>query len=114
MTQRESFRLLMQQHIRAPFYRRALDLAQSDPAVDPQDRTAARREYARFFRTYSASCRRAAMLIDRLEHPSQHRVLTLRYVMGLPWKEVADHTGYSLSHVMRLHRDGMNALLGKS
>lgn len=44
--------------------------------------------------------------LKRLE-PYAAAVLYNRYILFLPWEEVATAVGYSLSQIYRLHRDGL-------
>ena len=41
--------------------------------------------------------------MSRLE-PTERRLIRLRYFDGLPWEEVAEELGYSVSHTFRIHQ----------
>lgn len=52
-------------------------------------------------------------LIDRISEIEDERVRTvmsLRYVQGLEWEEVAERMYFSLRWVMRLHKRGLEEL----
>ena len=42
--------------------------------------------------------------------PLQASILTMRYGEGLPWRKIAERTGYSEKHLFKLRRAAMAAL----
>ncbi|MFR4250855.1 MAG: sigma factor-like helix-turn-helix DNA-binding protein [Christensenellales bacterium] len=42
--------------------------------------------------------------------PLQQAVLRMRYAENLPWRKVADRTGYSEKHMFKIHRAALSAL----
>lgn len=42
--------------------------------------------------------------------PLQASILTMRYGEGLPWRKIADRTGYSEKHMFKLRRAALAAL----
>lgn len=41
--------------------------------------------------------------IDKVEDEQLHLILTLRYLIGLSWKEIESRMGYSRRRIQRLH-----------
>lgn len=46
-------------------------------------------------------------ILDNMRMPLYARILTYRYIKGLPWSNIANLTGYSNSHLYNLHRKAL-------
>ena len=65
------------------------------------------REAERTRKVYRKLKQQGEEMIGTLQDVRYRRLMELRYLMGLPWKDIEYRTGYSHSHVMRLHREAM-------
>lgn len=46
-------------------------------------------------------------ILDNMQMPLYDRILTYRYIKGMPWSSIANLTGYSKSHLYTLHRKAL-------
>lgn len=46
-------------------------------------------------------------IFDSIPAPLYARILTYRYIKGMPWSSIANLTGYSKSHLYTLHRNAL-------
>ena len=46
-------------------------------------------------------------ILDNMHMPLYSRILTCRYIKGMPWSSIANVTGYSKSHLYTLHRKAL-------
>lgn len=46
-------------------------------------------------------------ILDNMQMPLFDRILTYRYIKGMPWSSIAKLTGYSKSHLYTLHRKAL-------
>ena len=58
---------------------------------------------------YEDEVRKRTEQIAEMENSLHVRVLTLRYIEGKRWEEIACIIGYSFRHVTRLHGQALNA-----
>ena len=65
------------------------------------------REAERTRKAYRRLRQQGEEMINTLQDVRYKRLMELRYLMGLPWKEIEYRTDYSHSHLMRLHREAM-------
>lgn len=54
--------------------------------------------------------RNARRLFSKVQDPRYRRVLCLKYLCALNWKEIADRMNYSTDWVFSLHRQAVNYL----
>jgi DNA-directed RNA polymerase specialized sigma subunit len=48
------------------------------------------------------------LAIRRMENPDEQRVLRLRYLWGLNWKEIGEKMGYNERQPQRIHGSALN------
>lgn len=48
------------------------------------------------------------LAIRRMENPAEQRVLRLRYLWGLNWKEIGEKMGYNERQPQRIHGSALN------
>lgn len=48
------------------------------------------------------------LAIRRMENPAEQRVLRLRYLCGLNWKEIGEKMGYNERQPQRIHGSALN------
>lgn len=66
-------------------------------------------KYAKARARYDREVRKRVEMIASLENPVHVELLTLRYVDGLKWEEIACAMGYTFRHTTRLHGDALGA-----
>ena len=64
--------------------------------------------------TELANLERAALIVrlEALEDERVRSVMSMRYLHGLPWDEIAEQMFFSLRWVMKLHKRGLCELMG--
>lgn len=69
------------------------------------------RDLAMQERVYVRLVRQAQAIIAKLDKPRYRRVLTLRYLTGLGWQQIADDMGYSeMSSAFKVHGWALKAV----
>ena len=66
-------------------------------------------KYAKARARYDREVRKRMEMITALENPAHVELLTLRYVDGLKWEEIACAMGYTFRHTTRLHGEALSA-----
>lgn len=69
-------------------------------------------EYSKQLKALIGIRRKITVALDGI-HPECARILYLRYISMMDYKEIAAHTNYSESHVFRLHQKGLKELESK-
>lgn len=67
------------------------------------------RKYARARIRYEKEARKRAEQIAKLDNVLHIKILTMRYIDGMRWEEIACEIGYSFRHVTRLHGEALAA-----
>ena len=67
------------------------------------------RKYARARARYEKEARKRAEQIAKLDNVLHIKILTMRYIDGMRWEEIACEIGYSFRHVTRLHGEALAA-----
>ena len=70
-------------------------------------------KYARLAKRYNKAVLSRAKQIERLDNPKQAEVLTLRYIDGKSWSEIAEAMHYTTRHITRLHGRALVAFARK-
>ena len=70
-------------------------------------------KWARTRKRYEEEVRKRIDMIQRLDNNAYVRVLTLRYIDGKRWEEIAEELHYSFRHVTRLHGEALAAFSRK-
>lgn len=70
-------------------------------------------KWARARKRYEEEARKRIGMIERLDNNAHVRVLTLRYIEGKRWEEIAEELHYSFRHVTRLHGEALTAFSRK-
>lgn len=70
-------------------------------------------EYTRQARRYNKAVIQRIRMIDKMDNPQQAEILTLRYLDGQSWQEIADTMHYSTRHITRLHGRALVAFTRK-
>lgn len=89
--------------------------------VSPEDRMekvfikieAEAEKYARARIRYERELHKRIDMIGTLDNPQYIKLLTLRYVDGLRWEEIACTMSYSFRHVTRLHGQALAAFTAR-
>ena len=66
-------------------------------------------KYVRASTRYGTELRKRIEQIQRMGNNQHIKILTLRYIDGLRWEEIACKTHYSFRHVTRLHGQALAA-----
>ncbi len=88
-------------------YDAAWETLVANTALPRRSRGRLNREAERTRKVYRELKKQGEAMIATLQDVRYRRLMELRYIMGLPWKEIEHRTGYSHSHTMRLHREAM-------
>ena len=83
------------------------DLRRLERLMDEKETPGQRLESALY--ALMAQQRQWAQRVQALP-PLQASILTMRYGEGLPWRKIAERTGYSEKHLFKLRRAAMAAL----
>ena len=62
---------------------------------------------------YTEKYREICAVIDGVENPMYRRLLALRYLSFMPWKDIAADMNYTYRHITRMHGDALRQIRNK-
>ena len=94
-----------------PAFERVSGGSRRDRLAESLDRLQGYRdELAGLLDDYIALQRFACSVVDRLPDPRHGQVISMRYLEGREWREIARKTAYSQTQLFRLHRAALASL----